>query len=155
MANLLAISTSIDINAPDARVWDVLTDFAAYPRWNPFIRRVDGVLAPRARLSVRIQPPGGRVMRFRPTVLRVEPEREFAWRGRTFVPGLFDGEHFFLLEPAGAGAVRFIHGERFRGLLVPFLRRTLDTTTRRGFEAMNAALKARVEAAPERIPRPS
>jgi hypothetical protein len=34
----------------------------------------------------------------------------------------------------------------FRGLLVPFLASTLRTTTRRGFEAMNAALKKRVEA---------
>ena len=143
---MFALHTQIDVSAPATRVWDVLTDFAAFPDWNPFIRRIDGVLAPRARLAVRIQPPGGRTMTFRPTVTRVEPERHFAWRGRTVVPGLFDGEHSFTLEPRGAG-VRFQHDETFRGLLVPVLKRSLDTTTRRGFEAMNAALKTRAERA--------
>jgi hypothetical protein len=142
----LTLRTEIDIAARAERVWDVLTDFAAYPRWNPFIRQVDGVLAPRARLRVRIQPPGGRAMTFRPTVLRLEDGRHLSWRGRTFLPGLFDGEHTFDLEPAAGDHVRLVHGETFRGLLVPLLARTLRTTTRQGFEAMNAALKKRVEA---------
>jgi hypothetical protein len=142
---VLTLRTEIDIAATPARIWDVLTDFAAFPRWNPFIRRVDGVLAPRVRLSVRIQPPGGRAMTFHPTVLRVEDERHLSWRGRTLLPGLFDGEHFFELEPAGPDRVRFVHGEVFRGLLVPLLAKTLRTTTRQGFEQMNAALKARAE----------
>lgn len=142
---MLALSTEIDIDAPAGRVWDVLTDFPAYARWNPFIRRVDGVLAPRIRLSVRIQPPGGRLMTFRPVVLRVEPERYLSWRGRTLVPGLFDGEHVFEIEPRGNDRVRFVHGETFRGLLVPLVAGSLRTTTRRGFELMNLALKARAE----------
>jgi hypothetical protein len=142
----LTLHTEIDIASRAERVWDVLTDFAAYPRWNPFIRQVDGVLAHRARLRVRIQPPGGRAMTFHPTVLRVEEGRHLSWRGRTFLPGLFDGEHAFDLEPAARDSVRFVHGEVFRGLLVPFLASTLRTTTRQGFEAMNAALKKRVEA---------
>jgi hypothetical protein len=142
---MVTLRTEIDIAASAARVWDVLTDFAAYPDWNPFIRRIEGVLVPRARLLVRIQPPGGRAMTFRPTVLRVEPERELAWRGRTLIPGLFDGEHHFKLEPRSVDSVRFVHGEHFSGVLVPVLRRSLETTTRQGFEAMNAALKTRAE----------
>jgi hypothetical protein len=143
---MLSLRTEIDIAAGADHVWEVLTDFAAYPRWNPFIRSVDGVLAPRARLSVRIQPPGGRAMTFHPPVLRVEEGRHLSWRGRTLVPGLFTGEHAFDIEPAASGHVRFVHGEVFGGLLVPLLARTLRTTTREGFERMNAALKKRVEA---------
>ena len=142
---MVTLRTEIDIAASAARVWDVLTDFAAYPEWNPFIRRIEGGPVPRARLLVRIQPPGGRAVTFRPTILRVEPERELAWRGRTFVPGIFDGEHVFRLEPRGADSTRFFHGENFSGALVPLLRRSLETTTRQGFEAMNAALKTRAE----------
>jgi hypothetical protein len=141
----LALRTEVLITAPAARVWEVLTDFEAFPAWNPFIRRIDGLPVPRARLSVSIRPPGGRAMTFRPTVLRVEPERHLSWRGQTLVPGLFDGEHVFELEAAGGDQVRFVHAEHFRGLLVPLLARTLRTTTRKGFEQMNAALKRRAE----------
>lgn len=142
----LTLRTEIEIAAGAESVWDILTDFPSFPRWNPFIRSIDGVLAPRARLRVRIQPPGGRALTFRPTVLRVEDGRHFSWRGRTLLPGLFDGEHAFTIEPAAPGRVRFVHSEVFRGLLVPLLAGTLRTTTRQGFEQMNVALKARAEA---------
>jgi hypothetical protein len=143
---MLTLRTEIEIDAPVARVWAVLTDFAAFPRWNPFIRRVDGRPAERTRLSVTMQPPGGRAMTFHPTVVRVDDERHLSWRGRTLIPGVFDGHHYFELEPLGPERTRVVHGENFSGVLVPLLATTLRTTTRRGFERMNAALKARAEA---------
>jgi len=141
------LRTEIEIAAPADRVWVALTDFPSFPRWNPFIRRVDGDLRVGARLTVRIQLPSARSMTFRPRVLKVEPGRELRWRGQLMVPGLFDGEHIFAIEPLGAGRARFVHREIFTGLLVPLLARSLDSTTRRGFEAMNLALKARAEGA--------
>jgi uncharacterized protein YndB with AHSA1/START domain len=33
-----------EIEAPPDVVWRVLTDFAAYPEWNPFIVRIGGDL---------------------------------------------------------------------------------------------------------------
>jgi len=39
---LRQIETAIDIAAPPLAVWNVLVDFAAYPDWNPFIRRLHG-----------------------------------------------------------------------------------------------------------------
>ncbi len=140
------LRTEIEIAAPAGRVWQVLIDFAAYPRWNPFIREAEGVLAVGARLRVRIQPPGGRTMTFRPRVLAVVPGRELRWLGRVGMPGLFDGEHVFTIESVGAGRVRLVHREIFTGLLVPVLVGWLEAGTRRGFEAMNAALRARAEA---------
>ena len=44
------IHTEIEIHAPAERVWQVLTDFAAYPQWNSFIRRVEGEIRAGARL---------------------------------------------------------------------------------------------------------
>jgi hypothetical protein len=141
-----SLHTAIEIDASPDRVWSILTDFPRYPDWNPFVRRIQGNLHEGARLDVLLQPPGGRAMRFRPTVQRVDPPHTFAWKGRLLLPGLFDGHHIFEIEALGPEQVRFVHRETFSGLLVPLLWRQLDTTTRRGFEAMNDTLKERAEA---------
>jgi hypothetical protein len=139
------IETSIDIAASPGRVWAVLTDFAAMPAWNPFIRSIEGPLTQGASLSVLIGPPGRRPMRFKPEVLVAAQDRELRWRGSLPVPGLFTGEHFFILDPQGQGT-HFRHGEAFSGLLVPLMGGMLEAT-RAGFEAMNVALKQEAERA--------
>jgi len=138
------IQTNIMINAPAARVWSLLTDFTSMPAWNPFIRSISGTLMQGARLSVSLAAPGKTPMRFRPTVLSVRPERELRWRGHLFIPGLFDGEHYFLINPSNGGKVDFVHGENFSGLLVHFLGGTLSAAEV-GFRAMNTALKEKAE----------
>jgi hypothetical protein len=45
-----------------------------------------------------------------------------------------------------------VQEERFRGLLVPLISRSLTEHTRPGFEAMNEALKRRVQRAPAARP---
>ena len=142
------IRTVIDIDAPAARVWQLLTDFAEFPAWNPFIRAVSGEPAAGSRLGVRLEPPGARGITLRPRVIVAEPPRELRWLGRLLVPGLFDGEHAFIVEPLGPERVRFIQTERFTGVLLPVFMRLLAQSTRRGFEAMNRALKTRAEQPP-------
>jgi len=140
------LHSEIEIYAPAERVWQLLTDFPSYPQWNPFIRRIGGEPTPRERLEVRIEPPGGRAMTFRPTVLSAEPKRELRWLGHLLVPGLFDGEHSLTIQPLEENRVRFVQREVFRGLLVPLFSRRLNINTQRGFEEMNHALKERAEA---------
>jgi hypothetical protein len=139
------LHSQIEIEAPAERVWQVLTDFAAYPEWNPFIRRVNGRLEVGEQLVVRMRPSGTRGMTFRPTVMKAEPNRQLCWRGHLLVPGLFDGEHIFEIEELDEDRVLFIQREVFKGLLVPLLARSLDRDTQRGFEEMNRALRERAE----------
>jgi hypothetical protein len=134
----------IEVDAPAERVWAVVTDFAAYPEWNPFIRRISGELREGATLEVRIEPPGARGMTFKPTVRAVEANRELRWRGRLLVPGVFDGEHSLRIEPLAGGRSRFVQAERCSGVLVPLLKGVL-AKTEAGFEQMNTALKTRAE----------
>ena len=140
------IARSIEISATPSEIWRELTDTAAYAAWNPFIHHLRGELREGERLEVEIQPPGGRSMVFKPTVLEVEPKRRLRWLGHLLVPGLFDGEHCFRLETIAPGRVRLTQAERFSGLLVRPLRSSLEKTAR-GFDEMNIALKGRVEAA--------
>jgi hypothetical protein len=143
---MFEIVSAIEINAPPSRVWNVLTDFAHFPEWNPFVRYIEGEPRQGERLRVTIAPPGGRQMTFTPTILAADTTQELRWLGRFLLPGLFDGEHYFKLEALPPGRSRLVHGERFSGLLVPFVRKSLEKSTRAGFEAMNRALKERVEA---------
>jgi hypothetical protein len=143
------LHSEIVIDASPERVWDVLTDFASYPQWNPFIRRISGELEVGGRLEVRLEPPDSRGITMRPTVLRAEPNRLIRWVGHLLVPGLFDGEHSLAIEPLEEDRVRFVQHEAFKGVLVRLLARSLDTSTLRGFEQMNGALKERAEALPE------
>ncbi|SNQ59168.1 SRPBCC domain-containing protein [Candidatus Methanoperedens nitratireducens] len=139
------VRTEIEINAPPERVWQLLTDFASFPLWNPFIRKASGEPRKGAQLEVYLQPSGAKGMTFRPKVLKAEPARELRWLGHFLIPGLFDGEHIFTIEPLGAGRVRFVQREIFTGILVPLFVRWLGKDTRRGFEEMNRALKLRAE----------
>ena len=139
------LRSEIEIQASAERVWQLLTDFPSFPQWNPFIRKVSGNIRVGERLEVNIQPSGASGMTFRPTVLKAEPNRELRWLGHLLISGLFDGEHSFTIEPLGESRARFTQREVCTGLLVPLFARGLDTDTRRGFEEMNQALKARTE----------
>lgn len=139
------LHTEIEIRASAGRVWEILTDFARFPEWNPFIRRIRGEVKPGTRLEVFLQPSGTRGMTFRPIVVQVKPNRELRWLGHLLIPGLFDGEHSFIITPLEADRIRFVQHEAFSGLLVPVFAGRLDTDTKRRFEEMNRALKARAE----------
>lgn len=45
------LESEVDVQASPERVWEVLTDFTAYPAWNPFIVQAGGRAAPAAGSS--------------------------------------------------------------------------------------------------------
>lgn len=136
------IAVTTEIAAPVEVVWAQLTDTASFADWNPFIQSLEGTLAVGEKLTVRITPPGGKGMTFRPTVTAVEENRRLEWLGRFLVPGLFDGRHSFTLE-AVEGGTRLTQEETFTGALVPLMASVLKKTED-GFRAMNEALRDRV-----------
>ncbi|WP_405512784.1 SRPBCC family protein [Streptomyces canus] len=50
------ISTYVDIDAKPRIVWEVLTDFARYPDWNPYVREVTGEVRVGGTPALRTQP---------------------------------------------------------------------------------------------------
>lgn len=139
------LRTEIEFEGTPEEVWAVLTDLPAYPEWNPFIERIDGELLVGGKLDVRLQPVDERGITMHPTVLVAEPGRELRWIGHLMIPGIFDGQHSFLIEEAGPGRVRFVQSERFGGILLPLMWKKLrDGGTAKGFRAMNEALARRV-----------
>jgi hypothetical protein len=137
------IATVVEIDAPAARVWNVLVDLPAYREWNPFIVDASGTVAVGETLSLRMALPGRDPMTIQPRLLVVDPQRELRWKGRLVVPGLFDGEHAFVLTPLENGRTRLDHWERFAGLLLPIARSMVYEGTVQSFHALNAALAQR------------
>ena len=139
------LHAEVEIEATPDRVWAVLTDFAAYRDWNPFVVRAAGQPVLGARLELRMRLAGGRTTTFRPEVLEADPAHRLRWLGRLLLPGLFDGEHTFTLQPAGPGRTRLTQHEEFRGLLAPLVLRRIAQSTLTSFHEMNRALKNRAE----------
>ncbi len=138
------INTEIIINASAETVWQILTDLAAYPQWNPFIIKSEGSLRKGNRLRNTLKN-GNKTIVFKPVIQEVTPMVSFSWLGSLFVKGLFDGRHFFVLEPVTANQVKLIHGEEFSGLLSTMILKKIGEQTRENFVQMNEALKKQAE----------
>lgn len=139
------LRTEIEIQAAPEKVWRVLTDLDQYPQWNPFIHQALGQAKVGEPVDITFRS-GSKNMTLHCTVTRVEPNRELRWKYHVGSAKLFAGEHSFMLEPIDAQHVRFIDREIFSGWLVPLQAKDIDTNSKRGFEAMDEALKARAEA---------
>ena len=140
------IVTEIEINASPSRVWQVLINFEEYPRWNPFIKKISGIVATNEKLEVHMPDPRGGTMVFTPDVLVAERDKELRWLGRS-EGDVFNGEHRFLIEPieSNNNIVHFTQSEKFAGSMVASLEGWLDTAVKQNFEDMNRALKQRAE----------
>ena len=134
-----------EIDASPDEVWSVLVDRESYPRWNPFVLSSTGPLAEGATITNVLADTKGGTSTFTPTVLTLSVNREFRWKGKFWLPGLFDGEHFFTIDEIAPGRVRFVQEEHFRGLVVPPLRGMLRNDTLTQFRAMNDALANEVQ----------
>ena len=69
-----------DVDALPESVWGVLTDVAAYPDWNPFMRMERAPDRVGDRMSVTLRA-GKRTMTMKPTVTAFEPGRSICWFG--------------------------------------------------------------------------
>jgi hypothetical protein len=138
------VHTTIDISTDPQKVWDVLKDFDRYPEWNPCLLSVIGEKSIGSMLSVTIDPAYSINKRFKARLLEYSKEKGIRWFGRLWIPHLFAGTHSFVMMPTASG-VTFIQQEEFSGILVPFLKGMLERKTKKGYEEMNRALKARSE----------
>jgi hypothetical protein len=139
------IRSSIDINASAALVWAILTDFATYKRWNPFIRAVLGKPSTGSTLRITLQSQSQPVESITSRLTQVREPRDLRWRHWHVAPGLYTTERLFRIEPLPAGGVRFHQTAQIKGLFSLLLRRDTRRTAEEDFHAMNHALKLHAE----------
>lgn len=145
------VESRIVIDAPAARVWEVITDLDRYPEWNRFTPRI--TLATRdvrvgAELDLDCRMTERSLLRDEhEVILAVDRDRltfcmgTSRTRGR---PGIVS-ERRQVCEPIGEQRTRFHNSERFRGPLAPLVYLLYARKLRLAFERYCQDLKARTE----------
>ena len=139
------IETSIVIDSTPEKVWGILTKFEEYELWNPFMTKVIGSATLNSKIEVSINTISGKKRTYYPIITRCETNKELRWKGKSFLPGVFDGERIFILENSNDDKILFYHKEIFSGLGVRLVGNKLDESLRESFVTMNEALKVRAE----------
>jgi len=147
------IVTTIDIDAPPSIVWNALIDQPKYDSWNKMFRVLRGTLTKGSFVVLKLDA-GGFPVVFDARISRVEPERCLAWRGPslTFLHAVVAGEHIFEIVDLGNGKSRFVHSERFDGLLLTIepLWKKLEARLEKLYNGFNGTMKVRAESLAKR-----
>ncbi|HYQ41720.1 MAG TPA: SRPBCC domain-containing protein [Polyangiaceae bacterium] len=112
-------SVSVDIAAPIARVWALISDVQQLVRWNSTITSLEGEIAVGNELKLRV-PISPRT--FTPKVTVLDAPRSMIWSDG-FAP-IFLGVRTFTLSEIPSGT-RFEMREAFSGLMLPMIRGSL------------------------------
>lgn len=115
-------NTTCVIDAPPTKVWAVLTDLQAWPKWNTTVPKVEGVVALGNAVTVYTTASPGRA--FPVKVAALNPPREMVWAGG--MPfGLFVGRRTYTLCEHTPGKTTFTMTEEFSGLLAPLITKSI------------------------------
>ena len=148
---MIRLETEAHLDSSPTEVWQVLTDFAGYPEWNPLLLEARGEAKSGARVAMRVTAPDGSGKRygFTATLVRCEPGQALEWTGG--VRGVLSGLHYFRLSPNGTGT-RLVHGEDFSGLIVTLMGRKRIEAFKPAYEGLNRALAERLRKAQPQNP---
>jgi len=116
----LTCSVVVPIRATPERVWRIMTDLSSVPRWNSTVSAIEGEIREGGKLRLRVP---GTDRTFSPTVSGVVLAERMTWTGG-FAP-LFRGVRTFQLTALSDGETAFAMAERFSGLMLPLLRKSL------------------------------
>lgn len=134
-------SATGNIRASKETIWKLLTDAPNYPVWDPGVIRIEGAIAPGAKLIV---------------YNKINPNRAFPARVTEFVPGqrmvwvggmplgLFKGVRSFSLVPRADGTIDFTLREEYGGPLLPLIGGSIPDLTK-SFQDFVDGLKTRAE----------
>jgi hypothetical protein len=117
----MACRVRCTIRASPERIWGLLTDAPGFASWNSTVTRIGGVIGPGQKLVLEVPSAPGRV--FKPTVSAFESGRTMTWSDG--MAPMFKGVRTFALTPIGDGSTEFSMAERFEGLMLPMIRRSL------------------------------
>jgi uncharacterized protein YndB with AHSA1/START domain len=131
---------AIEIDAPPAKIWSLLTTAPEFPKWNSTVESIEGTIAAGQKIAVKVPSAPGRTFNLK--VGEVEPEKRMVWRDG--MAPMFQGVRTFELAKRSDGTTEFKMVEVFSGLMLPMIAGHLPDFAP-VFEAYAADLKKAAE----------
>ncbi len=139
------IITEIIINSTPEKLWNVITDFQNYSKWNPFIVNITGEPKKGEKIELQLHLKSGRNRTYHPNITKVEKLSEIRWKGKLLSSSLFEGERVLKIKKIDDKSVKFINKEVFSGIASSFTPKKMDSDIEESFQMMNTALKNWIE----------
>lgn len=143
----LVRSVTVEIDAPSAVVWDVLTDLDRYPEWNPFCVSATSTLEMGAPVEMVLADYTGAGGTFPNTeyVCAFAPERLLSWELRATPESPYAARRDQVIEPVTDRSCRYYSTDAFLGEFAHDIMADTGDWVRRAFDDTAAALKHRSE----------
>lgn len=144
----IVASDPIEIDAPAAIVWAILTDLPRYSEWNPFCVRAESTLemgAPVVMMLVNYSNPGELAPNTE-YVCAFEPERMLSWELPDHPTWPYPARRDQIITPLGSDRCRYLSTDAFLGENGIHVMRFCGPWVKRAFDDTARALKRRAEA---------
>lgn len=148
--NMREIRTEIEISAPVAHVWGILTNIDDWVNWSPIINRSSGDAALGSVVSITMmsEEEGKDGPNYSPVITILDEQKLFRWRAKVLAGFIMTNDKVFELEETASGT-RLIHKELFSGMMVPLFWSSVEKNVPTMLNTMNEALKTKAEKLPD------
>ena len=140
--NMKEIQTEVDIAAPPAKVWSILTDISKWQEWSPVINKSTGTATLGSKLDITMigKTEGTDGPRYYPEITKLDEAKALEWKATMMAGFLMTNGKVLELEATDAGT-RLIHKETFSGMMVPMMWKQMKAGVPPILNSMNKALK--------------
>jgi hypothetical protein len=138
------IEKTLDINAPAAVVWEVISDLPRYPQWNPFCVECRSTLVPGDPIDMKVQLMA-KPQAQREWMLEFIDGQRFAYRMKPVPLGALSSFRSHDIEATGAATARYRSYFHLKGWMKFVVLGLFRSKLEDGFAGMSAAIKARAE----------
>ncbi len=139
-------SATVEVDAPQELVWEVLVEYARYPEWNPYTARVDTRLEVGADVVLHLPHPDrpGETMTTIEVMRVIDPPHHLQYDTADTLPGIFAVRDQWV-EDLGRGRSSYRTTDVFSGDFAQVAYDLQGAWVKAGFDAVAHALKARAE----------
>jgi hypothetical protein len=141
---VFVIDRTLEIDAPAAVVWQVITDLPAYGEWNPFVPECRSSLKPGERIEMQVRL-GKRLSRQVEWMTGFDEGRGFSYRMKPVPFGALSSAREHRIESLEANRCRYHTHFELRGWLMPLVRKLMEEDLAKGFSGMTQGIKRRSE----------